>query len=126
MRGNLAKRISRAFTGSKKRPTSRLTKRSTTTKLKSRSGTLKSRSTTTRFKTSRRQIYHLVNKNGVWTLRHTGNSRNLGTFDTKREALIKGRKLAKSSTLGQLVVHRKDNTIEVEFTYGRDPGRSKG
>jgi hypothetical protein len=34
--------------------------------------------------------------------------------------------MAKSEALGQVIVHKRDGTIEQEFTYGEDPPQSPG
>jgi Uncharacterized protein conserved in bacteria (DUF2188) len=62
-------------------------------------------------------------KEGGWTLQGNGGGQ---TFKTKDQALRAGRRRAKSAELGQLVVMGRDGRIQTEFTYGKDPRRSKG
>ena len=41
-------------------------------------------------------------------------------YDTKEQAIERGRELAKAQN-GQLIIHRSDGTIQEEYTYGDDP-----
>ena len=68
-----------------------------------------------------RVIYHVVYEDEVWKVKKVGASKSSGNFDTKDKAIEYGRKLAKSETLGQLIIHKMDGKIEIEYTYGQDP-----
>jgi len=76
---------------------------------------------------SRRRVYHVTARpGGGWIVRAEGATRATSTHATKEEAVARGRELAKSSGLGQLIIHRKDGRIETEYTYGEDPRESPG
>lgn len=74
-----------------------------------------------------RYAMHLVHKNADdrWHLQHNG--RSIATFDAKAEGLAAGQArahaLQESGQDSQLIVHRKDGSIEHEYAYGHDPER---
>lgn len=53
-------------------------------------------------------------------------SRASSSHDTKAEAVDRAKELAKNQELGQVVIHKKDMTIQTEHTYGKDPYPPKG
>ncbi len=74
-----------------------------------------------------RKTYHVTpKKDGGWNVKGQGASRASSTHDTKAEAVNRGREVAKSQPLGQLVIHKQDGTIQTEHTYGQDPHPPKG
>ena len=78
-----------------------------------------------------RNRYHVVPHPGPdpgWDIepeRAQGASGRHDHYDTKKEAIVHGREVAKPQG-GQLIVHRRDGTIEVEYTYGPDPNPPRG
>jgi len=74
-----------------------------------------------------RKTYHVTpNQDGGWNVKGQGASRASSTHDTKADAVDRGRELAKSQPLGQLVIHKQDGTIQTEYTYRKDPYPPKG
>lgn len=74
-----------------------------------------------------RKIYHVTpNKEGGWNVKGQRASRASSTHESKADAVDRGRELAKSQSLGQLVIHKQDGTIQTEHTYGQDPCPPKG
>ncbi len=74
-----------------------------------------------------RKTYHVTpSSNGDWKVKAEGNTRASGLHDTKVDALEQAKILAKSHTLGQVVVHGTDGKIQTEYTYGKDPYPPKG
>ena len=73
-----------------------------------------------------REVFHLNPSEKGWSLDREGGKRSLGTFATKAEGLAAGKERAKSSGLGQLIVHTKDGKIQTEYTYGKDPRNKPG
>ncbi len=69
---------------------------------------------------------HGPGPNTKWSLKKRGNERATGLYDNKKDAVARGRELAKAATPAQLIVHKADGTIEQEFTYGNDPFPPKG
>lgn len=74
-----------------------------------------------------RKTYH-VNADGAggWRVKAEGASRASSTHDNKSDAVQSARDLAKSQSLGQIVIHGKDGRIQTEHTYGKDPCPPKG
>lgn len=76
---------------------------------------------------AKRNVYHVTkNNDGGWDLRKEGGQRSSGNFDTKNQAVDRGRELAKSSGLGQLKIHKQNGQFQTEYTYGKDPYPPKG
>jgi len=75
---------------------------------------------------SKRQVFHVVPAKGGWNVNRAGADRPEKTFDNKKDAVGFGREIAKSQRPGQLIIHKKDGTIETEYTYGKDPFPPKG
>jgi uncharacterized protein YdaT len=68
-----------------------------------------------------RKTYHVLHEEGDWKVKLEASNRASGTFDNKEDAVERARELAQREEKAQVIVHRRDNTIENEFTYGRDP-----
>lgn len=60
-----------------------------------------------------------------WIVKKAGTQTIYGSYETKKDAVDAGRQIAKSLK-GELVVHRKDGTIESRDSYGNDPYPSRG
>ncbi len=74
-----------------------------------------------------RKVYHVTpNQGGGWKVQSVGSKRASRTTGTKEEAIQAGKELAKSPPLGQIVIHKKDGTIQTEHTYGKDPFPPEG
>jgi hypothetical protein len=75
-----------------------------------------------------RQVFHSVNRKGVWTV--TLNNKAVATHDTQSQseadARRRGRAAYEAGGLGQAVMHRADGEIRTEHTYGKDPERYPG
>lgn len=65
-------------------------------------------------------------KENGWQVTRAGSDEQLVVVDTKQKAIDYGRELAQQESLGQIVVHKADGTIEEEFTYGDDPRNVPG
>jgi hypothetical protein len=66
------------------------------------------------------------NDQGNWQVRRDGASRASNVFDNKDEAVDRGRELAKSQPLGQVIIYKQGGGIQTEHTYGDDPKSRKG
>lgn len=75
-----------------------------------------------------RKVYHTTyNRNRErWENTLEGAARPSSTHKTKTEAIQRVRELAKKATLGQAKIHKKDGRFQTEWTYGKDPRRTKG
>ena len=76
---------------------------------------------------AKRTVYHVTKKSGGgWNVKKEGGKRPSGHFATKKQAVQRGRNLAKSTGLGQLKIHKEDGKFQTEHTYGKDPFPPKG
>jgi uncharacterized protein YdaT len=76
---------------------------------------------------SKRTTYHVTkSQDNGWNVKKEGGQRSSGNFDTKQDAIDRGKELAKSAPLGQIKVHGQDGKIQTEHTYGKDPFPPKG
>jgi hypothetical protein len=74
-----------------------------------------------------RKVYHVTPGAGDhWQVKGEGNRRATSLHPTKEEAVSRARELAKGRSLGQVIVHKNDGTIQTEYTYGDDPHPPKG
>jgi hypothetical protein len=73
-----------------------------------------------------RKIYDVVPEDGDWRVEARGARRASGVFDTKDEAVKRAVELAKAHELGQVVIRKRDGTVQEERTFGRDPYPPKG
>jgi len=76
---------------------------------------------------ARRTKYHVTQRrDGRWKVKAEGASRASAVTDTKAEATRRGRSLARSKPLGQVIIHKANGRIQTEHTYGKDPYPPKG
>ena len=76
---------------------------------------------------AKRTTYHVTkNKGGGWRVKKAGGQRSSGNFETKREAIQRGKELAKKEPLGQIKIHGQDGKIQTEHTYSKDPHPPEG
>ena len=76
---------------------------------------------------TKRKNYHVTpGTEGGWKVKEEKASRASSSHDTKAEAVGRAKELAKNQELGQVVIHKKDMTIQTEHTYGKDPYPPKG
>ncbi len=76
---------------------------------------------------SKRRTYHVTRSSeGAWRVKAAGGEKASAVCDTKAEAVDRAKELAKNQALGQVVVHGRDNEIQAEYTYGKDPCPPKG
>ncbi|MGE3278557.1 MAG: DUF2188 domain-containing protein [Candidatus Altimarinota bacterium] len=73
---------------------------------------------------SKRKVVHVVPNDGDWAVKVNG--KIVSNHHLKQRALDNGKKVAKSSDLGQLVIHKGNGTIQTEHTFGSDPNPPRG
>jgi len=74
-----------------------------------------------------RKKYHITpNKLGGWKIKKQNSAKASKLARTKEEAIKIGKKITKSEQPSQLIIHKKDGTIQTEYTYSNDPRSSKG
>ena len=78
-------------------------------------------------KPSGREVYSVVpGGKGGWDVKREGGARASSHHDTKSAAVQDARARAKKAELGQVRVHGQDGKIQTEWTYGKDPRRTRG
>lgn len=69
--------------------------------------------------------HHVVpNPKGGWDIKKNKAERISGHFDKKQDAVDRGREISKNQK-SELVIHRKDGTIERKDSHGKDPNPPK-
>lgn len=64
-----------------------------------------------------RTVYHVLPDGESWSLHNVSSDQDLGVFDSKTEAVEKGRQIAHEHHPSQLVVHTADGKVEEESTF---------
>lgn len=76
---------------------------------------------------AKRVVYHVVpTSGGDWKVEKKGAERASAVSPDKQPAIQRATELAKKAPLGQVVIHKGDGTIQKEYTYGKDPRKTKG
>ena len=76
---------------------------------------------------AKRQVYHVTKNQGSgWGVKKEGGHRSSGNFNTKNEAVQRGKEMAKNAPLGQIKIHGQDGKIQTEHIYGKDPYPPEG
>lgn len=68
---------------------------------------------------------HVVRCGEDWKLKQDNALRNFGVFGTQREAIDRGRQIARNQH-EELTVHATDGKIRAKWSYGNDPYPPKG
>jgi hypothetical protein len=71
-----------------------------------------------------RKVFRVVPHGTNWEVKYNG--KVLTSHYNKEPAIESGRKYALANQPSQLVIHKADGTIEVEYTYGNDPYPPRG
>jgi uncharacterized protein YdaT len=75
---------------------------------------------------AKRTVLHVTHDDGQWKVKKENAQRASSVHDTKEEAVNQAREQAKQGKPSQVVIHKKDNTIQEERTYGSDPYPPEG
>lgn len=74
-----------------------------------------------RAKDMKRKEHHIVpNPNGGWDIKRENATRSSGHFDTKSEAIDKGRIISRNQGT-EFIIHGKDGKIQRSDSHGNDP-----
>lgn len=66
-----------------------------------------------------RKVYHVMPSGKYkWQVRSEGVEKAIGIHDTKEGAIATGKSVAKNHEPSQLVIHKKDGTIQLAYTFG--------
>ncbi|MFH1909784.1 MAG: DUF2188 domain-containing protein [bacterium] len=78
----------------------------------------------------KRTIYHITprrTENGLeWAVKRERAERAVVIVPNKSEAIKIAKDILESHELGQIKIHDKDNIIQREYTYGKDPEKYIG
>ena len=70
--------------------------------------------------------HHVVpNSGGGWDVRRGGGRRSSGHFDTKQDAVDRGRQISRNADT-ELKIHNRDGRIGQSDSHGNDPRTIKG
>lgn len=68
---------------------------------------------------------HIVPRNGGWAVKPAGGGRASSVHDTQREAIDRGREIARNQN-SELLIHGRDGRIRERDSHGIDPHPPKG
>ena len=74
---------------------------------------------------ARKRNQHVIPAKDGWAVKSAGSSRATKVFDTQREAIERGREIARNQR-SELLIHGRDGRIREKNTYGRDPYPPEG
>jgi hypothetical protein len=69
---------------------------------------------------AKRDIHVIPAPTGGWNVRKAGAERASKNFDQKTAAVDYGRRVSKAER-SELVIHRRDGTVQQKDSYGKDP-----
>ena len=76
---------------------------------------------------SKRWTYHVTpDTDRGWKVKEENSPRALSKHDTKADAINRAKEAAKNQEFGQVVIHKRDMTIQTEHTFGKDTYPHKG
>jgi len=67
-----------------------------------------------------RNEHHVVPKDGGWSVKKGGGVKSIKDFDRKQEAVDYARDISRNQE-SELIIHRKDGTIQNSDSHGNDP-----
>jgi Uncharacterized protein conserved in bacteria (DUF2188) len=67
---------------------------------------------------AQRLVLHVLFHENGWLIKEEGKTIDQGPYPAKEDAVEQAKVRARSARLGQVLVHKKDHTIETEYTYG--------
>lgn len=73
----------------------------------------------------KKPFIHVVHKQNNWAVEREGEDEVLQSFDTKEEAVARGREVARKEEV-ELIIHRQDGSISERDSYGNDPRNIPG
>lgn len=75
---------------------------------------------------NRRRVWVSPDGDGGWNVKTQGKSKAAANFEDKTDAIDKAKDIAKNASLGQVIIQKRDGTIQTEHTYGKDPYPPEG
>jgi hypothetical protein len=74
----------------------------------------------------RKRVWVSPDGEGGWNVKTQGKSKAAANFEDKSDAVDKAKDIAQNASKGQVIIQKKDGTIQTEYTYGKDPYPPKG
>lgn len=74
----------------------------------------------------RKRIWVSPDGKDGWNVKTQGKSKAAANFEDKTDAVDKAKEMAQNVRLSQVIIQKKDGTIQTEYTYGKDPYPPKG
>lgn len=71
-------------------------------------------------------VFNIVHRNDEWDVLRGGLSERVGRFQSKADAVERGRNLAMREEMAVLRVALTDGSIQSESTFGRNPAEMEG
>lgn len=72
----------------------------------------------------KRKNVHVVHEDNQWKIKKEGNQRSTSTHKQKDVAVKRGRKEAEKEG-SELIIHKRDGTIQDKESHGNDPNPPK-
>ncbi|HHT9138308.1 MAG TPA: DUF2188 domain-containing protein [Candidatus Wunengus sp. YC60] len=75
---------------------------------------------------NRKRVWVSPDGGGGWNVKTQGKSKAAANFEDKPDAIDKAKDIAKNANLGQVIIQKRNGTIQTEHTYGKDPYPPEG
>ena len=72
---------------------------------------------------AKRTVIHVTYKDGEWKVKKENAQRSSSVHENKKDVVREATEQAKkgTTTTSQVIIHKKDKSIQEEHTYGNDP-----
>lgn len=74
----------------------------------------------------RKRVWVSPDGENGWNVKTQGKTKAAANFEDKSDAINKAKDIAQNASKGQVIIQKKDGTIQTEYTYGKDPYPPKG
>jgi len=75
---------------------------------------------------NRKRVWVSPDGKDGWNVKTQGKSKAAANFEDKSDAIAKAKDIAKNAPTGQVIIQKKNGTIQTEHTYKNDPYPPKG
>lgn len=72
------------------------------------------------------KIYHVIPVGNAWRVTRIGARCADSMHQRKVDAIARAKALAQGAAVRQVRVHGRNGKIQIEYTYGKDPRRTRG
>lgn len=74
----------------------------------------------------RKRVWVSPDGKSGWNVKSQGAEKAAANFEDKADAISKAKDIAKNAPLGQVIIQGKNGVIQTEYTYGKDPEKTRG